>query len=178
MDEGGRLYRELIGPIEDRLVAITCRLLRDGHEAADALQDTLAWVWGHLPRLHRHPNPQAYILRKCTCRCYDLLRRRARQQRCSHPLPPDAAAPTANVGERLADQEAAAAVRDAVAMLPRKEGQAVLLRLVDSSDYRFIAEVLGCSPQAARRHVFKGIARIQRDLARRGFTSADGRNGP
>lgn len=178
MDEGARLYRELIAPIEDRLVAITGRILRDGHEAADALQDTLAWVWAHLPRLRRHPNPQAYILRKCLCRCYDLLHRRARQRRCSSQLPANMAAVEANVGEQLADREAARAVRDAIATLPRKQGQAVLLRLVDSSDYRFIADVLGCSPQTARSHVSKGIARLQRDLARRGFASAAERNGP
>jgi DNA-directed RNA polymerase specialized sigma24 family protein len=51
-------------------------------------------------------------------------------------------------------------VRQAVSMLPPKQGQAVLLRIVENLSYQGIGGILGCSEATARSHFSKGKSRL------------------
>jgi RNA polymerase sigma factor (sigma-70 family) len=168
LDRAEALYRKLISPIESRLVTVAGRLMPSADEAADALQDTLAWVWEHLERLDRHANPHGYIVRVCISRCYDALRRRSRRHGRERPLEGEAVASDPGSAAAESDGETARAVRLAVGRLPRQQALAVTLRLAESADYAAIARTLGCSEASARSHVSKGRVRLRRELARLG----------
>lgn len=170
MDKAEELYAALIEPIEDRMIAIVMRLVRDREDAADVFQEVLATVWSKLSQIHRHPNPQACILRICVNQAYDALRVRARRRRCEVPLEPehieDRAAPVAEGETEGRDVEAM--VRAAVLSLPVQQAQAVLLRLLDGESYPVIGRILECSEMTARSHVSKGRARLREILSEQG----------
>ncbi len=171
MDKAEELYAALIEPIEDRMIAIVMRLVRDREDAADVFQEVLATVWSKLAQIHRHPNPQAYVLRICVSHSYDALRVRARRRKLEVPLEPEhiedrAAAPVAT--EEPGERDVEAMVRAAVFSLPVQQAQAVLLRLLDGESYPIIGRILECSEMTARSHVSKGRARLREILSEQG----------
>jgi len=172
MGKSDELYERLISPIEKRMIGIVARIVRDPEDAADVFQEVLALIWAKLERIDRHPNPHAYIIRICITRSYDALRKRARRRRREIRL--------ASIQEKMwqarsldyiKEGDMVTAIRDAIAMLPRNQGQAVLLRIIEDSPYHMIAGVLGCSEATARSHVSKGRARLVKLLGELGISS-------
>jgi len=165
MSTGEHLFNELIGPIRDRMIRTVGRIVADPHDAADTMQAALLAVWTNLDRIHRHPNPQAYILRVCISAAYDSLRRRLREQTGRADIEAIASMPSGSPGPvaLAAAKDIEAAVLRGIASLPPQQAQAVLLRIVEDEPFDAIARVLDCDEQTARSHVSKGKARL-RDL--------------
>ena len=173
MAKSDDLYERLIRPIEKRMIGIVARIVRDPEEAADVFQEVLALIWTKLERIERHPNPHAYIMRICITRSYDALRKRARRRRRETRLEGIQAKmwPARSLGYLKEEGDRVAVIREAIAMLPPNQGQAVLLRLLEDSPYHTIAGVLGCSEATARSHFSKGKARLVKLLGELGISS-------
>ena len=62
----------------------------------------------------------------------------------------------------------------AVSRLPRKQAQAVLMRVVEGEDYEVIAQAMNCSETTARIHVHKGRKRLSQWLSHLKSTSYGG----
>jgi RNA polymerase sigma factor (sigma-70 family) len=152
-------YDRLIQPIEARMMGTIVRIVGDGDDACDVFQEVLASVWARMGRITAHSNPHGYILRICVARAYDVLRKRARRREVAMPGQIEAR-PVEDTPEV---DHLAARVRQALGRLPRKQAQAVLLKLFDDAPYETIAEVLRCSKATARSHVSKGLARLRSD---------------
>ncbi len=164
MPSAEELYETLISPIEGKMVGAIARIMRDPDDAEDVLQEVLAVVWRKLKRIHRHPNPQAYIMRICVSRSYDALRRRARRRQREVHL--DTAQAAHSVAPSRAEmREKGDLIRQAIGLLPPNQGRAVLLRLVEDTTFTTIGGILGCSESTARSHVSKGRARLRVLLA-------------
>lgn len=161
------MTRQLIEPIERKMVSSIWRIVRDPDDAEDALQSALEIVWKRLNRIRKHPNPHALILKICIDTAYDVLRKRIRRDRREDlreieesiqdpsPLPP----------EVLMNQERETEIYGAIGQLPGNQAKAVLMRLTQELPYRDIAEALGCSEATARTHVTRGRARLSALLA-------------
>ena len=172
MGKSDELYERLISPIEKRMIGIVARIVRDPEDAADVFQEVLALIWAKLERIDRHPNPHAYIFRICITRSYDALRKRARRRRREIRLESIHAKmwPARSLGY-IEEGDRVTAIREAIAMLPPNQGQAVLLRIIEDFPYHMIAGVLGCSEATARSHFSKGKARLIKILGDLGISS-------
>lgn len=172
MGKSDELYERLISPIQKRMIDIVARIVRDPEDAADVFQEVLALIWAKLERIDRHPNPHAYIIRICITRSYDALRKRARRRRREIRLENIQAKmwPARSLGY-IKEGDRVTAIREAIAMLPPNQGQAVLLRLMEDSPYHTIAGILGCSEATARSHFSKGKARLVKLLGELGISS-------
>ena len=173
MGKSDELYERLIGPIEKRMIGIVARIVRDPEDAADVFQDVLALIWAKLERIDGHPNPHAYIIRICITRSYDALRKRARRRRREIRLESIQAKmwPARSLGYIKEEGDRVRAIREAIAMLPPNQGQAVLLRIMEDSPYDTIAGILGCSEATARSHFSKGKTRLVKLLGELGISS-------
>jgi RNA polymerase sigma factor (sigma-70 family) len=79
--------------------------------------------------------------------------------------------------ERVVDREALrSACAEALQTLPPMRRRAVRLRIIDGLDYRDVADRLGCSEQAARAHVSRGLKRLEDTLDRNALTIEEGAN--
>lgn len=164
-----QLYRDLIEPIEGRMIGVVLRIVGQADDADDAMQDALFRIWKLLPRIHQHPNPHGYILRICMSAAYDVLRKRGRLAAHEAPLEAGADAAQAPAQRRALDAADAQSVLLAgLEQLPDAQRRAVLLRLVQDEPFETIALELGCSPATARSHVSKGRARLQTLLRAQG----------
>ncbi len=157
-------FEKLVRPVQDRMVRSAWRILGNAGDAEDAIQDALTAIWSRRRRVYAHPNPEALILRMCANAAYDVLRRKARRNGALQPLPEQVAASSPCAADRLSQQELSTQVRAAIGQLPRKQGLAVLMRVVQEQPYGAIAEALGCKVSTARKHVHRGRSRLARTL--------------
>jgi len=174
VDIADQLYADLISPIEERMMGAVAGIVQDPDDAADAFQNALLYIWKNLKRIHRHPNPHGYILKVCISSAYDVLRRSARRrQREIHvPSAPDMVGQTA--GSPDSTHNTLSAVRRGIATLPKKQAQAVLLRLLKDESFDAIGRTLGCTEVTARSHVSKGLARLRQHLSDLGLHPVEG----
>ncbi len=159
-------YERLIAPIADRMMRAVWRILRDPGEAEDAFQEALLRVWKHWDQVRRHPNPHALVLRISIHSAQDALRRQVRREsRIDADGLPDVADRTPSAVEQLTDAEQSAEVRRAIASLPRKQAQAVQMRLVEEVPYDDIAAAMDCGEATVRKHVARARTKLRAVLA-------------
>ncbi len=178
METADQLYVDLIDPVKGRMKSVVAGIVSDPDDAADAFQNALIYIWKHLRRIHRHPNPHGYIIRVCISSAYDVLRRSARRREREVTVPEvvEAAADTAAAEEGIPvpDREVLPLIREGISTLPGKQAQAVLLRLLEDQQFDVIGRILGCSEVTARSHVSKGLAKLREHLAGLGLNPAEG----
>ncbi len=133
------------------------RMLRDGQDAEDCLQETFVRALRHSGNeAIRSPRAWLYAIATNTARSHLRHNRRERADRVSLEDENELAAPEQNlVRERLE------AVRQEVDALPPKQRQALLLRRYQGLGYDEIAKVLGGSPQAARANVYQAVRKLK-----------------
>ena len=123
-------FDELIEPYVQRLYRFLVVRLRDESDARDALQETLLAAWLGLPQLRERDRPWAWLVGIAAHKAADSARRR----RSGTSLD--------TVG--LASAESTASdTRAALARLPRKAREVLLLRYLARLSEEETAEVLG-----------------------------------
>ena len=133
-----------------------CLAVLGGADAEDAWSETFLSAMRAYPDLPDDANVQAWLVTIAHRKAIDVTRATARR-----PIPvgqalDDAATPyTDNPGF---DTD----VADAVARLPAKQKQAVAYHYLAGLPYADIAEILGGSPDSARRAAADGIATLRR----------------
>jgi RNA polymerase sigma factor (sigma-70 family) len=166
MDSAEEIFQTLIAPIERRMIAAVARIVHNPDDAADVFQECLGEIWRKLKKIHRHPNPHAYIMRICVGRSYDALRKRARLRNREISL--DESDPKNTVFKARAPErnpEKQAAIFQAIASLSPSQAHAVLLRTMEEMSFADIGASLGCSESTARSHLSKGRARLREILS-------------
>jgi len=163
MSSGTDDYDSLIQPIAGALMKSVYRVLQDSHDAEDAFQEGLAKAWINLVKIRRHPNPHALILRIFANVAYDALRKRIRRMRRE-----DAKPVSESQGRSVESPPCPvdrARVLEAMARLPRRQAEVLLMRVVQEQSYEAIAKALGCSEATARTHALRGRAKLSEALA-------------
>lgn len=175
MTNGEHYYKRLIEPIEQQMMSVIARIVRDGDMAMDVLHNVLATVWTKLEIIDRQSNPQAYILRICITHAYDAVRdaqnrrhheAKAMQQRSNVFLE--------NEGNNGVDEQAVQSIYKAISELPDHQGKSFLLRAIEEFSFPEIAAVLDCSEPTARSHYSKAKAKICERLTKQGFLKPQG----
>jgi len=162
LSKAEEVYSALIGPIERKMMRTVTRILQDPDDAADAFQEALAYIWKNLKQIHRHANPQAYILRICASAALDLLRKRMRIEKRERPIDDSPLHGTeVLVSTKIHERETVRAIQGRIADLPKQQAEAVLLRAFEEQSFESIGRALGCSEATARSNVSKGLARLR-----------------
>lgn len=160
-------YEVLIKPLEPKMIRSIWRIVRNGEDAQDALQEALATIWNRWGRIRKHPNPQALVLKICIDAACDALRRRIRLGRREASQTPSGQwlDPAPSAAQELARQELRAEILQAIGQLPRNQAEAILMRLVQELPYEAIAQAMGCAEATVRTHIARGRARLCQLLA-------------
>jgi RNA polymerase sigma factor (sigma-70 family) len=162
---------------------VAYRILGSREEARDIAQESLARAYGRWPRVRERAGP--WVARVATNLALDHLRRGRRAglpaptaaraglpaptaARAGLPAPTAARAATPPAGAAANDHAALAAERAdlaaALARLPRRQRDAVVLRhLADLSEAE-TAEALGCGVGTVKSHTHRGLAALRAAL--------------
>ena len=125
-------------------------------DAPDCYQETLVSAMRAYPRLEHDSNLRGWLFRIAHRKALDSHRARSRR-----------AVPVGDVPERPAPPAAPGddpQLWDAVRTLPAKQRGAVVARFVGDLPYADIAEILGCTEEAARQNVRAGLQRLRKEL--------------
>ncbi|MGH2628427.1 MAG: RNA polymerase sigma factor [Anaerolineales bacterium] len=137
------------------------RLLQDGEDAQDILQETFLRAFRGYGRLNHGERARTWLYRIATRAAYTEIRRRAHRRERSAPLEDehrdDRPAPAA----QMEDRELLARVSAVVETLPARQRAALMLRKYQGLGYDDVGRALGCTPQTARAHVYQAMRRLR-----------------
>jgi RNA polymerase sigma factor (sigma-70 family) len=123
------------------------------HDGADCFQETVVSALRAYPDLRHADNLRGWLFTIAHRKVIDHARRRQRQ---ALPVAEPPELPAVDP-DGLVDAELWSAVRT----LPPKQRTAVVQRYLFDRPYAEVAELVGCSEEAARQNVRAGIARLR-----------------
>lgn len=129
----------------DRVYGLLFRLLGNRVEAEDLTQEVFLKLYYHDFAAGREHNVSAWLYRVATNVGYNALRSRKRRWQRNVVLLPDETEQPRTPPEVVAQQETQDAVRAALAELPPRDGQLLLLREMGLS-YQEMADACGVAP--------------------------------
>jgi len=151
-----KLKNEYIGYLTTTLWKLTCNT--DIFD--EAIQYALLAIWMNLEKL-TGPQAGAYIYRIALSANSKAWRNRPGK---SGQIPD--ATPTGRAAyEEAIDAETLNMVRKEIAKLPEQQAQAIVMRYIEQTDYKAIADKLNCAEDTARSHVSKAISTLRNNLA-------------
>jgi RNA polymerase sigma factor (sigma-70 family) len=137
------------------MVLRVCRAVLGPTEAEDAWSDTFLAALQAYPRLAPDANVEAWLVTIAHRKAVDHVRVRSRQPITSETLPE----PSTNdrvPGGWEAD------LWSALKALPRKQRQSVAYHYLAGLPYADVAQIVGGTPEAARRSASDGIATLRK----------------
>lgn len=155
-DRGGATLTPIPGPFDEfvgaelpRLLALARVLTGNDHDAWDLTQEALARVGARWNHVDHDRNPAAYA-RKALVRLNLNRLRRVRREVLVWAAPEHSVSPS-DLGE--ADE-----LQEALAMLPRRQRTALVLRYYADLTIAEIADVMECAEGTVKSQISRGLA--------------------
>ena len=134
-----------------------CRAVLGPHtDADDAWSETFLAAMQAYPELDERANIRAWLVTIAHRKAIDVIRTRQRHITAGDEIPEPTV--TAAAGE-----DGAQDLWNAVKRLPDKQRKVLAYRYLAGLSYREVAEVLGGTPEAARRAAADGIEHLRRE---------------
>lgn len=167
-------YGLLVERYKDLVHNLVCRIVGDAEEAEDIAQEAFVKAYLSLGDFRGDSRFSTWLCRIALNRCTDLLRRRRREVgfptrwegEPRAPDPPDHRETTPVALER---HEREQVLQRALATLPVKYREAVVLRHIEGLPYREIGQILDISVGVAKVRTFRGREMLRRILESEGW---------
>lgn len=143
------------------LHAYLWRMLGNDHDAEDCLQETFLRAYRAYGRLDDRANTRAWLYRIAGNQARSQFRQRRARSAGELELVRAEAAREPSIEGVVERKLRLEQIRVAVEALPMKQRQALILRKYQEMDYAEIAEILGCSAQAARANVYQALKKLR-----------------
>ncbi|MCE6999005.1 SigE family RNA polymerase sigma factor [Saccharothrix sp. S26] len=148
-------YDQFVTERLDRLLRYATALTCDKHLAQDIVQDVLLRARQKWARIGAVDAPYLYVKRMVTNEYLSWRRRRAaRDVSATHVSLDELAPAVADPADRHAERDA---MRARIAVLPRKQRAALVLRYYEDSTDAEIAKILGCTEGTVRSHISRAL---------------------
>jgi RNA polymerase sigma-70 factor (ECF subfamily) len=156
--------------------AVALRLLGNAHDATELVQDALIKAYKCLPQLEQSERFGPWLMRIVTNLALNFRRSRVRRQAISleqtaggedgDDLKASIAGSELDAPEiPMADAELGGAIQQGLAQLPEKQRLALVMFAVEKMPQKDVADVLGCSVEAVKWHVFMARKQLRKVLA-------------
>lgn len=135
---------------------------RNHHDAEDATQEVFLRVWRNAPRLEEIKDLRSWIARIAWNVAIDRKRRRPEQQMDEY----FEVSQRARAEDEVISGQMLMLLERAIARLPRKEREALILASVEEMSMAEIAQVLGASEATVRGRVFRARQQLRERMKR------------
>jgi len=159
-----RAYREFLRRYRDPVYRLVRGAIRDNEEALDVTQESFVAAFAALKRYDRERSFKLWISRIAINKCRDWGRRRAVRSFFSRAQPiedafdlaSDGASPETEAGDRAELHRTRAAIAD----LPIKLREALILRGVEGMSQAEAAEVLGVTEKTVETRLYRARTKL------------------
>ena len=151
-------FEALVEAVQHELVHFAFCRLRSLEDAEDAVQDVLVRAYLDRAKHRAVTGVRPYLFRMVTNRCTDVLRRRHRAEQRRDPSDPaDLAARTGSEPpvDRLDEMERL------LTRLPKRQAEAIRLRVFGSLPFAAIAEAVGVSLPTIKSRFRYGVEKLR-----------------
>ncbi|MEW6249973.1 MAG: RNA polymerase sigma factor [Planctomycetota bacterium] len=163
-------FDELVDRYQRRATSVAYRLVGNLHDALEVSQDAFVRAYRNLATLADEERFGSWFLRIVTNLSLNLRRaRRVRQANGAgsglgpdQPDVPDTSAE--RPGAQLAAAELAALLERVLGELPEQQRAALVLFSIEGLPQKEVAEILGCSVEAVKWHVFQARRKTRERL--------------
>jgi RNA polymerase sigma factor (sigma-70 family) len=161
MDNPSRLqlFEKIRNRYSNFLTAVLWKLTGERELFAEAYQTALLKIWQNAEKLDS-PAAAAYIYRIALSANSEAWKKRINKN--GHLSFDQCEEPAAN--QESGDLELMEIVRKAIARLPKRQSQALVMRYLEQQDYKAIAEKLECAEVNVRSNVSKALAMLRQRL--------------
>ncbi|CAM5235439.1 SigE family RNA polymerase sigma factor OS=Streptomyces alboniger OX=132473 GN=CP975_17140 PE=3 SV=1 [Streptomyces alboniger] len=142
-----------------RLLRTAFLLTGERHAAEDLVQSALERTYVSWRKVITAGDPDAYVRRIMVNTHARKHRRKLKEFLSPHDSAP--VLDTAERGDRMAQADDRAALLRALALLPARQREAVVLRYWEDLSETRTAEAMGCSVGAVKSNAAKGIAKLR-----------------
>jgi len=154
------IFRRIKTDYAGFLTSVLWRLTGDRELFSEALQYAMLEMWRHVEKLDGK-KAGAYIYR---------IALSANSKAWRNKIGKNGQIPNATLIDRPASEEVVDAetlnlVRKEIAKLPEQQAQAIVMRYIEQTNYKAIADKLNCAEDTARSHVSKAINTLRNNLA-------------
>lgn len=146
---------DLCRRVHPRLVGALGLYLGDAELARELAQDTLVRLVERAPEVTAMARPEAWAFRVAFNLARSRLRRLGAERRAHARSGPD------RVDVEPVDVAGRIAVRRALAALPPRQRQAIVLRFYGDLPLAAVAEAMGCRPGTVKAHLHQGLAALR-----------------
>lgn len=147
------------------LVRLAWLLVHDQGRAQDVVQDVFVASWDRLAELRERGTALAYLRRGVVNRCTSAHRRRGVEDRWLRSTVGGEDDPTTRTVPSAEDQALVrtegSALIDALARLPQRQREVVVLRYWSDLSEAQVAELLGVSAGAVKSHAHRGLVALR-----------------
>ncbi|MFJ8105615.1 SigE family RNA polymerase sigma factor [Streptomyces sp. NPDC096132] len=144
-----------------RLMRTAFLLTGEQHAAEDLVQTTLEQVYAAWRRVASADDPEAYVRRVMINAHARRYRRKLREFLAPRDDDEGLAHEIADTGDRIAQADDRHALLKALAELPPRQREAVVLRYWEDLTETQTAEAMGCSVGAVKSNAAKGLAKLR-----------------
>ncbi len=155
-------FEEALSRHEREIMRFLLRMTRDRDDALDLFQETWLRAYRAYPQLDSEQGLRPWLYRIATNLCRNRARDNSRRARVisngDGPGDGDHRLASAAGG---GGQEDTLHLRRAIAGLPHKQGQALVLRKFAGLEYEEIGVALDCSAESARASVYQALKKLK-----------------
>jgi RNA polymerase sigma factor (sigma-70 family) len=155
-------FAELVARHLGWVYGTALRKTRDAALAEDVAQAVFLALSAKSEKLIRHPSLSAWLFTATRLAAADTLRRRARQKEREQMAQ---LASTSRVADVAVDEEVTERIDDALAELPQKYRQVILLHFYSQLSLRAIAAQLNASEPAIRKRLTRALQKLRARMA-------------
>lgn len=156
-------FDALVAAHRDRVSRLAYRLLGWSADADDVVQEVFLAAWKALPRFEGRSSVATWLTRITINECRSFRRRWRRAIRKVSAEGEHASAPAAD--SRMMDSETFDRVRQAVAALPARYREVIVLHYLEQMPSRTVSELLGVSPGTVEVRLHRARAKLKDKLA-------------
>ena len=151
-------FEEAVARHEREIMRFLVRTTRDREDALDLFQETWLRAYRAYPKLDSAAGLRPWLFRIATNLCLNRARGRMRRARVFADEQPDIGRWSASAN---GDHTAVLELKSAIAGLPDKQRQALVMRKFGGLEYDAIAAALDCSPESARAGVYQALKKLK-----------------
>lgn len=159
-------FEALLNELGPEIFAFLWRIVGDGPEAEDCLQDTFLRAYRASSRLEGIENHRAWLYTIAGNVARTHLRRSGNRAARHVILEEEHSDDGASVERIVEGRQELERLQRAMLALPYKQRAALMLRKYHGMEYAEIATILGGSPDAARANVYQGLKRLRAEFVR------------